>query len=151
MRLKIGAIIEIPTSRGFAYAQYTHRNPIYGDLIRIIAGFHPLTPHNLDCVAKMPHSFVAFFPLGAAIQRKIFKIVGFQPVPDFATNFPIFKSSWRHPKTNEVTTWFLWDGEKEWKVDQLSEEEKKYPICSIWNDTLLIQRIEEGWLPEHDL
>ena len=100
-------------------------------------------------MANKPHSFVTFFPLGAAVRRKIFKIIGNQPVPEFAQKFPIFKSSLA-PKTYKPVIWYLWDGEREWRVDRLSEEEKKYPTRGICNDTALIQLIEEGYVPEHD-
>ncbi len=150
MRVKIGSIVEIPTAKGFAYAQYTHRHPVYGDLIRIIQGLYQSTPRDLGALVKTPHSYVVFFPLGTVVHRKIFKIIGHQPVPGFAQKFPIFKGEVRDPKTNKILAWYLWDGDKEWKLDRpLSEEEKKYPMSEIWNDTLLIQRIEEGWLPEH--
>jgi len=40
-RVKIGDIIEIPTSKGLAYAQYTHNHkqrPHFGALIRVLDG-----------------------------------------------------------------------------------------------------------------
>jgi hypothetical protein len=39
---RIGDVVEIPTARGLAYAHLTHKAPIYGHLIRVVEGFHPL-------------------------------------------------------------------------------------------------------------
>jgi len=94
----------------------------------------------------MPHRFSTFFPLKAAINRGIFKIVANCSVPKFAQKFPIFKSTNALPNSDpKEAIWWLWDGEKEWKVGKLSEEvQKKYPKKSIFNDTGLIHVIETG-------
>ncbi|WP_176536262.1 hypothetical protein [Rhizobium sp. L9] len=46
--------------------------------------------------------------------------------------------------------WWLWDGEKEWRIGQLSAEQHQLSIRGVWNDTLLVERIEFGWTPEID-
>lgn len=147
MVVRIGTIIEISTSKGLAYAQYTHKHADYGYLIRIIQGLQQSTPTDIDSLAQRPTNFVTFFPLGAAIKRKIFKVIGVRPVPEFAQNFPIFKSGHYDPEQGKITVWFLWDGTNDWRVDKLTEEEKDYPIQEVINATLLIERIETGWTP----
>jgi hypothetical protein len=49
--------------------------------------------------------------------------------------------------------WWLWDwaAEREWRVDRLSEEQRRFPLLEVWNDTLLKKRIVEGWKPEDSL
>jgi hypothetical protein len=147
MVLKIGTVIEIGTSKGFVYAQYTHRHANYGYLIRVIQGLHESTPTDIDSLAKQPTNFVTFFPLAAAIKRKLFKVIGVRPVPEFAQNFPIFKTGHYDKEKGKITVWFLWDGTNNWRVDKLTEEEKDYPIRGIINDTLLIEYIETEWTP----
>ena len=44
----------------------------------------------------------------------------------------------------------MWDGEREWFQKELSEEERRYPLIEVWNDTLLKERIVEGWRPEQE-
>jgi YD repeat-containing protein len=41
-------------------------------------------------------------------------------------------------------------GEKEWKVGDITAEQRKLPLRGIWNDTLLVERIEAGWSPSND-
>jgi hypothetical protein len=146
-RPKIGDIIEIPTVRGLAYAQFMHKHPIYGALLRVIEGFHSLRP-AVQSVAQLPTQFVAFFPLGAAVSRRIFEIVGNEPVPLESREFPIFRSGTPDPNTKRVQTWWLWDGTNDWRVSELSPEQRKYPILGTWNDTLLIERIVQQWRHE---
>ncbi len=147
-RVKIGDIIEIPTSKGFSYAQYTHQHNRMGGLIRILMGFFKEPPHlkTLEHIVKQPHRFSTFFPTKAAISKGIFKIVGNFHIPKFAKEFPIFKNTASLPNDNiENINWWLWDGKKEWKVGLLSEnDQKKYPEKIIYNDTGLVCAIETG-------
>jgi hypothetical protein len=53
------------------------------------------------------------------------------------------------PKTKKVAVWWFWE-EKEWKVGELTSEQRKMPIRGIWNDTMLVHRIEIGWTPATD-
>jgi hypothetical protein len=54
------------------------------------------------------------------------------------------------PSTGKVKVWWLWDGEREWQVGELTEEQRGLSFREVWNDTLLIERIESGWTPETD-
>jgi hypothetical protein len=59
-------------------------------------------------------------------------------------SFPIFRDGVADPRTGKIVNWWLWDGEREWLVGGLTDEQKKYPIREIVNDTLLMERIESG-------
>lgn len=148
-RLSIGDIIEIPTTKGLAYAQYSHKHKQYGTMIRILDGLFESRPEDFAQLVKRKPKFVTFFPLGAAVNREIFYIVGHAEVPDEAKPFPIFRSG-PPDRDGKVHNWWLWDGEKEWMVGHLSDEQRRLPIRSIVNDTALIYYIESGWTPESD-
>ncbi|HKA60713.1 MAG TPA: hypothetical protein VKD28_19000, partial [Gemmatimonadales bacterium] len=89
-RARIGDIIEIPTSRGLAYVQYTHHDPTHGSLIRVFPGIFDERPNSFTELAKRRARFVAFVPLERAISQKIFDIVGRAPIPEDAQKFPLF-------------------------------------------------------------
>jgi len=146
---EIGDIIEIPTSNGFAYAQYTHRHDKFGALLRVLDGFFKSRPKEFDALVKRKHRFVIFFPLGAALRRKIFPIVGHAEVPDDAKDFPIFRSG-AVGKNGKVATWWLWDGKKEWRIGHLTPEQRRLPIRGVVNYAALIQMIDSFWAPETD-
>ena len=42
------------------------------------------------------------------------------------------------------------DGEKEWRIDGMTQEQRKLSIRGVWNDTLLVERINACWTPETD-
>ena len=142
-RIKIGDIIEIKTEKGFVYAQYTHKNSLMGNLIRVFTGFYKERPISFDDIVISDIRFMTFFPLQAAINQNILAIVS-------NTEIPIFKNGLTDPKTGKITKWWLWDGNKEWDIENPNKEQMKYSYQEIINDTLLIERILSEWRPEHE-
>ena len=147
----IGDVVEISTPKGFAYAQYTHKHPQYGALLRILPGVYESRPAELSDLVTMLERFVVFFPLGSAVSRHIVSIVAHCPVPAESQKFPVFRSGVKNPETGRVDTWWLWDGKQEWKAGKLTKEQEMLPIRGIWNDTLLIERIVRGWSPADEV
>lgn len=149
-RVKIGDVFELSTERGLVYGQCTHRHPMYGELIRVLPGFFRQTPTEFEVLVRRRARFCVFFPLGAAVRQKVVRIVANEPVPAEAQQFPIFRAGSINRSTGKVDVWWLWDGKKEWRVGQLTDEERRLPIRGVWNDTLLVDRILGGWTPETD-
>ncbi|KKQ94781.1 MAG: hypothetical protein UT18_C0007G0037 [candidate division CPR2 bacterium GW2011_GWC2_39_10] len=75
-------------------------------------------------------------------------IVGNEPVSEEFNKLPLFRARGGIDTDGKVVSWWLWDGEKEWKIGNLTPEQRKLPIREVINDTLLIERIESGWKPE---
>ncbi len=150
-RKRIGDVFEVKTSKGLVYLQYTHeytKPPNWGSLIRILQGFYKTRPNHdqfFDLINQQ-HRFQTFCLLQSAIRNGEVCLVGNFPIPEFAQKFPIFKGSNNMPKTDpKEKVWWLWNGEKEWKVGKLSlEEQKKYPIHRLCDITALIKDIESG-------
>jgi len=147
---QIGAIIEIPTRKGLAYAQYTHQHDQFGGLLRIFDEILQTRPTEFSTLIKGLVRFSTFFPLRAAVRRGIFKVVAHADVAPHNRSFPLFRAGNADPRTKRVAVWWLWDGEKAWRVGELTSEQRSLPIKSVWNDTMLVKRIEEGWTPEQD-
>ena len=149
-KIQIGDVVEIPTTKGLTYAQYSHNNELCGELLRILPGLFNKRPVNLEEVVSQTEIFSIFFPLRVAIKRKIFEVATNLPVPHFAIKFPLFRCGAVDPTSGKVRTWWLWDGEREWKVGDITQEQRKLSLREIWNDTLLIEKIESGWNPSND-
>jgi len=147
-RIKLGDLIEIPTPKGLAYAQYINKHPRYGALLRVFSGTYGQRPSDFATVLARDVQFMCFFPLQAALNEGIVTMVDHAPVPAEASDFPIFRAGVIDPATGKVTIWWLWDGEKEWRIGQLTPEQRRLPIRGVWNDTMLIERIVSGWRPE---
>jgi len=148
IRKKIGDVYEIKTSKGLAYFQYNIENQKWGSLIRVLQGFYKTRPsyEEIYDLVKKPHRFQKFLYLMDAIKDQEIVHVNTYPVPEFAQNLPVFKAS------NDLKTtpskdkiWWLWDGEKSWKVGKLSlEEQMNYPLERLCDATALIRNIETG-------
>jgi hypothetical protein len=153
-RPAIGDVIEIATPEGLAYAQYTHKHdrpPKYGALLRVLPGIFASRPEEFSELVKQEARFCVFFPLGAAVARQIVSVVGHEEVPEECRPFPLFRAGVKDPATGHVQTWWLWDGEREWRIGKLAPEQRALPLRQVWNDTLLVKRIVEGWSPADEL
>lgn len=145
-RIKIGDIIEIPTEQGYAYAQYTHVNKLMGNLIRVKPGLFVKRPIDTNLITKKENQIITFVPLQVMINRSIVTIISNEDIPVIDSKFPLFRNGIKHPEDNTRIKWWIWDGEKETLIgEHLNEEQKKYPLQGIWNDTLLKERIISGW------
>jgi hypothetical protein len=150
-KLKIGDIVEIPTALGMAYAQYSHRHPRYGSLLRVIEGFFPERPQDLEKLAAAQTKFFAFLPLQGTVRVGLVTYIGWAPVPAHSSKFPLFRNGVEDRRTKLVgDNWWLWDGEREWRVGKLKPEQYQLPMQEIVNAAMLVHRLEIGWLPEHE-
>lgn len=147
--IKIGDVFAIATISGKAYFQFVKKIPPMGSLIRVLPGRYDSEP-NLDILVEEKTNFWVFFPVSAALKQGIIQKTKGCTIPAHAKETPTFRAGVVDPSTGRVDTWWFWNGEKEWKVGEITEEQRKFPIRGSWNDTLLVQRIEEGWLPEKD-
>ena len=149
---KVGDVIEIKTSKGLAYAQVTHIHKSHGALLRVLPSSLQSRPDDLTHVVGEVEKFITFVALTVPIKKGSMAIVGNLPVPVWAQEFPTFRSGMPNAKTNKVEVWWLWDGEKHWRVGELTKEQRKLPIGGIWGEEFLIDRLESGWLPDptHD-
>ncbi len=147
----LGDIIEVNTRNGFAYFQFINKEPIYGSLIRILPGFYSLRPDSFEEIAKLETRFYTYFPLGAAINRRIFEIVANQKIPDKDVELPLMRAAGSRDKGGKVVNWWLCRGNVDIKmIENLSPEQKKLSIVALLNDTLLVERIENDWKPENE-
>lgn len=139
---EIGDIIEIKTAKGLAFGQFTHQDKVMGSLLRILPGFYDVRPSDLETLSAHEQRFHVFFPLEAAISRGIVQVVGNAPIPAKDKAFPVFCS--------RSEPWWLWDGTREWRVQSLEPEQRKFPIRATWNYAMLVSRLESGWSPEEE-
>jgi len=149
-RPKVGDVIEIPTSAGLGYAQYTHEHrdpPTYGSLLRILPSVFRTRPASLAALVQQQEAFLCFFPLRTACRRGLVQIAGNELIPSWAQRFPVFRTGVAGP-SGHVNRWFLWDGTRETPIADLTPEIVALPVLTgVWNDTLLAERIAAGWRP----
>ena len=149
-KLKIGDVVEIKTARGFGYLHYTHKHRQYGALLRAFPGFYEARPSHLTELVRGVSTFQCFFPLAAALSQGIVSIVGNVELSAVEAEFPIFRAGVLNPVSQKVDVWWLWNGQEEWKVGELTSEQRRLSIRGVWNDRLLRDRLESEWRPETD-
>jgi hypothetical protein len=152
MAVRINAIIQIHTNRGYAYAHYSHKLPGKSPIIRVLEGFDQNPQTDLDRLVRRTTRFFTFFPLKTAVKQKKVEIIGYHPVPEFAQQCPVFKvASSVNPATKKLNFWAIWDGEKTTEMKEFSEEQKNYPTFETMTSWLLRERLETGWSPRDDI
>ena len=150
VRANVGEVFEIKTPNGYGYFQITHihsERPKFGHLIRVVGEFES-QQNNAAALASMPTKFKIFFPAADALKKGLIRGTGSADIPKEDIAFPLFRNGTRDPKTKQISDWWLWDGTKEWRVGKLSKEQYSLPQLAVINDTLLAQRIAEGWTNE---
>jgi hypothetical protein len=151
-KTSIGDILEVPTKRGLAYVQFSHYHeppPHMGAIIRVLPGFFQERPLEFQSLADQKELYFTLFPVQAAVNRKIFSVVGHAAIPPHANEFPLFRNGVINPQTGKVDQWWLWDGTKSWKIGDLTDDQLDLSLESGWNDVLLISRLEQGWTPRN--
>jgi hypothetical protein len=147
--VRVGDVLELQSPTGWAYAVVSQKHPRYGHLLRALRGIYRRQVTNWLSLNSADVAFSCFFPANLAVRRKIARVVGNVSIPPSLQLFPTFRSGLRNPNTGE-TAWWLWDGTREWRIEGLTPEQRKLPIRGVWNDTLLLHRIETGWNPEDE-
>jgi hypothetical protein len=142
---QIGDVVEIRTNRGLAYALYTHEHEQYGSLLRVFSRILLERPREFETFLAEQTQFDTFYPLLGAAKRGIVKIAGHVEIPANLQRFPIFRAEGGISRDGRVLNWWLWDGVREWRIGDLSSNQKQFPIRGTVNHTLLVERIESGW------
>lgn len=146
VRLKVGDVFEIVTPKGKAYIQYVFNNERIGELIRVLPGVYSKQPFNLIELVNNKEEYFVHFPVKAAKRKKIIELIGNFELPlelEIPTHFrTITKDSDRNSSGWQILDYETWIRET---VNTLSEQQKKLSPWGIWNDTLLIERITQGW------
>jgi hypothetical protein len=146
-----GRIAEIPTPAGLAYLQLLRRDPEYGDLVRVLPGLFDVRPAAPGDLAELAERFVAFFPFSAALRTGLIAAVGEAPLPPGAWKQRPMRRAGARSRDGRVQNWIITENGRERFVEHLSESERKLSIAAIVNDTLLAERIANGWTPEQEI
>ncbi len=133
-------LIHLPSGRK-AYAQYVHRHPEYGPMVRV---FDIVTDREvgLEELASAGELFpLVFVALERALRDGAWERIGSLPVTDFV--FPKF----RRALVNGPGVYHngrIWDGERDTYVGDLPPEYQGLEIMLIWGCELLAKRIDTG-------
>ncbi len=148
-RAQPGAVIEVVTPRGLAYVQYVGKHPKYGDAIRVLPGFFPEQPRDWSALLAQ-EGYVTFYPLNAAVSQGLVRVTSSEAIlPGKGMPNVYRRAGWRN-EDGKAVLWFICEGNKETRRQELSDEERRLPIMAIWNHEFLVERLGDGWRPEQE-
>jgi hypothetical protein len=147
-KIELGDIFELKTSKGYIYLQCV-RIPIDKrqdvELIRVYYNVHSTQTNDISLIQKSSFFYVGF-ALQAAYNRKIVEKIGnvlleadFKPPRYFRTTNP-FGEGW------QIIDSVNWHRET---TRKLTNEQQKLSPWGVWNDTLIIEQLHEGWTLEN--
>lgn len=107
-----GTLVEIETAAGLAYLVVSHRHPLYGEVLRGLAGLYRERPEAPAMLARAPVQFTAMSPLSEAMAagRVAASVIGRTALPQSLRCFPVFRMPIRD-RAGGVVYWWYWDGE----------------------------------------
>ncbi|TGK23107.1 hypothetical protein [Leptospira stimsonii] len=135
------------TLKGTGHFQLVLREKSREEVIKVFPGINH-SVEQLQILATSQSGYYVGFPVSSAFRRKIINYVCPGSVPaNFAK--PIYMRT-THVIGDKFLGWHIVDTETLQRrlVRYLSLEERKLSPWGIWNDTLLRERIAEGWTPE---
>lgn len=145
---RFGDIIEITTPKGLAYLQYTAKDALYGDLVRILPGLFQTRPSSFEKLVGGKELYFTFYPVTAPILREVLTIVSNEEIPRWAQGIPIMRKAGGRTNQGKVRNWWIVEGDQSFKVDTLTPEQENLSVMGIWTHPLLVHRLVEGWLPK---
>lgn len=148
MKIGPGTVVEMPVDDRFGYMLCTHRHPDYLDLMRVFRGLHDVRPSDLQTLVEGEVQFTCFAPLRRVIEDGYGTAVGIVDIPERLKPFPIFRAGMVDATSKKVAVWWLWDGEKEWRVGDLEPSQLALPIRGVYGAEVIQQYLREGWTPE---
>ncbi len=149
-KAQIGDLFGIETPKGIGFFQYVYLNPKDDiELIRVLPGLYAEEPQNMENLVSQKEVYFIQFPVRAAYRRKIIHLFGRYEIPS-GIEVPPKQMRTTHFIRREFICWHIVDFETAQRVSvkELSDEQKKLSPWGIWNDTLLIEKMVEGWTPE---
>jgi len=135
--------VALSAPTGAIFLHYLGRHTQYGDVVAVCP---VVSPQGTAITSDFfQGSYVAFYPVVAAVARGMAQVVGSLPSPGLPRRLrrPGARSGRR------VETWIIEEASGAEVVKRhLSDDERHLPIAVIWNHELLLQRVAEGWRPE---
>jgi hypothetical protein len=148
-KIELGDLFEIETAKGKSYLQYGSRNDDGIELIRVLRGLYSVRPKSFKELVNEKEQYLVHFPLAAAYRKKLICLVNNFPLPkDFA--IPQFMRT-TYVRQGEFLGWHIVNIETLQRqfVKELSVSQKQLSPWGVWNDTLLKEKLEEGWSLEN--
>jgi hypothetical protein len=137
-------VFSIVCDLGFAVGIATHDVPKIGTLVWMAEPTFDDKPSIEQVKAISEWRWPIYFPLAAAIRRKIVVPIGIIPVPPVLEGFPVMRSG------NKRSGWIAFERQDGESRSLGRTTDPSLPISRVVNDTALKEKIVSGWRPEDE-
>lgn len=147
LKIELGDVYTLPFSSGLIILQYvaTGKNGI--DIVRVFrVPCENGQEVNIAETVSGSEEFFLHFALQGAARKKIVSFAGHYPFPVGCSTPRLMRTMIRRHEKDEPQ-WFIVDVEtlERKPVAELTNEIIKLSPFGIWNDTLLVDRMGNGW------
>jgi hypothetical protein len=144
MKIEVGDIFSIKTSKGFGFLQYVAIDNLGMEYVRILA---PINEEDIiiQNEVDLKERWSIGFPLKAAVRKKIVSKIGNYKIPENYSFDEYARSI--HNVRGEHLGWHIVNRktlQRELK-SKLEKEDLKLSPYGVFNDTLIIEYLENDW------
>lgn len=156
-RIRIGDIAEIVTPVGFGYVQYTHDGGTNGELVRVLPELYKTRPQDFSVLAQKKESYFVFYTMDYAVRAGQAEVVSNQPVPQWASSYPVMRHAAAFDDFGRVTGWRIVSAASRLTPQdlisaplftELTQEQLKLSIRELWPHAALVRELARDWTPE---
>lgn len=143
--IEIGDVFAIDTLKGKVLLHYVLEDKNTGAMIKVLDGFYDYSRGiDLKLVEELPEQFIVSFPIDEAYKTGIVSLIGNVPCRNFEK--PKFMRT-KHNIKGKFLGWHIVNTETWYRqlVLTLTDEQTKLSPWGIWNDTVLVERLNNGW------
>jgi len=144
-KIEVGDIFLLEAEGMYIYFQCVKEAPKgASELIRIYK-YEENMNERINEIVQNKEEFFIEFPLIHALRKKIISYVGHIALPQDYIAPKYFRS--KHIVRGEFICWHIVDSitYKRESVQELSEEQVKLSPWGFWPDTLIVERLKNGW------
>lgn len=147
-----GDVFELLLDEGSIALQAIGRHKSHGWAVRVLRCSPERSHGELGWIEDAPELYVVLIgDIAFEESENKVRYIGSARLPErYRHGLPIFRASvsYKSDGRHEPGSWWLDDGEREWRVGELSEAEKHYPFRRFIPALALKDLVERGWDPE---
>jgi len=153
----VGDIVELKTSAGLAYLQFTHEHRNMGALVRVLPGLFANRPRDFEFLTRQKELYFTFYTLRHAVRTGEATIVSHQAVPDWAQPYPMMRHSADCDRTGKTLLWRIVRADTPFTLEELRKaptytelppELERLSTHVLHSHPSLVYHLAQGWTPE---
>jgi hypothetical protein len=144
MKIIPGLAFTMDTDVGYIVGVVTHDVPRIGSLVWIATPTFAREPTLDEARQISSWRWPTFFPVSAAMRKRIVKPLGSIPIPSEIAPFPKMRGG------GGSMGWVAFTGVGDGQRLHGPTTDRSLPIYQILNDTSLSEMIATGWMPEDE-